>query len=42
MLELNKVYYMDNLKGLKLIEDSSIDLIITSPPPQRIKTPHDL
>ena len=32
MLELNKVHQMDCLKGLKLIEDNSIDLIITSPP----------
>lgn len=32
MLKLNKVHQMDCLKGLKLIEDNSIDLIITSPP----------
>lgn len=32
MLELNKIYEMDCLEGLKMIEDNSIDLIITSPP----------
>lgn len=32
MLELNKIYNMDCLDGLKLIDDNSIDCIITSPP----------
>lgn len=32
MLELNKIYQMDCLEGLKLLDDNSIDLIITSPP----------
>ena len=32
MLELNKIYNMDCLKGMKLIDDKSIDLTITSPP----------
>lgn len=32
MLKLNKVYHKDCLKGLKEIDDASIDLIITSPP----------
>ena len=32
MLELNKVYQMDCLQGLKMLNDNSIDLIITSPP----------
>lgn len=32
MLELNKVHKIDCLKGLSLLEDNSIDLIITSPP----------
>jgi len=31
-LELNKVYCIDCLEGLKKIPDNSIDLIITSPP----------
>ena len=43
-MELNKIYNMDCLEGLKLLEDSSIDCIITDPPyninlkPQRKKT----
>lgn len=32
MLELNKVYNIDVLEGLKKLDDKSIDLIITSPP----------
>lgn len=32
MLELNKIYNMDCLEGLKLLEDNSIDLIVTDPP----------
>lgn len=32
MLELNKIYNMDCLEGMKLIEDNSIDMVITSPP----------
>ena len=32
MLELNKIYNMDCLEGMKLIEDNSIDLIVTDPP----------
>ena len=32
MLELNKIYNIDCLDGLKLLDDESIDLIITSPP----------
>jgi len=31
-LELNKVYHMDCLEGLKRIPDNSIDLIISDPP----------
>ena len=31
-MELNKIYNMDCLEGMKLIDDNSIDLIITSPP----------
>ncbi len=43
-LELNKIYNMDCLEGLKLIPDNSVDCIITDPPyninlqPQRKKT----
>lgn len=32
MLELNKIYKMDCLKGMKEINDNSIDLIVTDPP----------
>jgi len=31
-LELNKIYCMDCLEGLKLIPDNSIDLVLTDPP----------
>ena len=32
MLEIDKVYLMDCLEGLKKIEDNSIDLVVTDPP----------
>ena len=32
MLKLNKIYNIDCLKGLKKINDNSVDLVITSPP----------
>ena len=32
MLETNKIYNLDVMEGLKLLDDNSIDLIITSPP----------
>ena len=32
MIELNKIYNMDCLDGMKLIPDDSIDLIVTDPP----------
>ena len=31
-MELNKIYNEDCLEGMKRIEDSSIDLIVTDPP----------
>ena len=31
-IELNNIYNMDCLKGMKLIDDNSIDLIVTDPP----------
>lgn len=31
MLELNKIYQMDCLEGLRQLDDNSVDLIITSP-----------
>ena len=36
MLELNKIYCIDVLEGLKKLDDASIDLIITSPPYNKI------
>jgi DNA modification methylase len=32
MLELNKIYNQDCLEGLKLLDDDSVDITITSPP----------
>ena len=32
MLEVNNIYNMDCLEGLKLLSDNSIDLVVTSPP----------
>jgi len=32
MLELNKIYPMDCLEGMKLIEEKFIDIVVTSPP----------
>lgn len=32
MLELNRIYNMDCLEGMKQMDDCSVDLIITSPP----------
>ena len=32
MLERNKIYCVDVLSGLKMLDDESVDLIITSPP----------
>lgn len=40
MLELNKLYNMDCLEGMKQLDNESIDLIITSPPYNLGKTHH--
>jgi len=32
MLELNKVYNMDCIEGMKKIDDNSVDLVVTDPP----------
>lgn len=32
MFELDKIYNIDCLNGLRQIEDNTIDLIVTSPP----------
>lgn len=31
-LEINRIYNMDCLEGMKLMEDNSVDLVLTSPP----------
>ena len=36
-MELNKIYNVDCLEGMKKIEDNSVDLIITDPPYEHIK-----
>lgn len=38
MLELNKIYNMDCIEGMKLIPDGSIDLTVTSPPYDNLRT----
>ena len=40
MLELNRLYNMDCMEGMKRIPDGSVDLIITSPPYNLGKTHH--
>ena len=32
MLEVNKIYNMDCLEGMKMMEDNSVDITFTSPP----------
>ena len=39
-MELNKIYNMDCLEGLRALEDESVDLIITSPPYNLGKSHH--
>lgn len=38
MLELNNIYNMDCLEGMKMIPDASIDLVVTSPPYDNLRT----
>jgi len=38
MVEKNKIYNMDCLVGMKLLEDNSIDLTVTSPPYDNLRT----
>jgi site-specific DNA-methyltransferase (adenine-specific) len=37
MLELNKVYNMDCIEGMKHLDDNSIDMVLTSPPYDNIR-----
>jgi len=32
ILEINKIYNMDNIEGMRLLDDNCIDLTVTSPP----------
>jgi DNA modification methylase len=32
MIENNKIYNLDCIEGLKMMETNSVDLIVTSPP----------
>ena len=32
MLEVNRIYNMDCLEGMRLLDDNSVDCVITSPP----------
>ena len=38
MIELNKIYNMDCVAGMKLLNDESIDLTVTSPPYDNMRT----
>ena len=38
MLELNKIYNMDCVDGMKLLDNCSIDLTVTSPPYDNLRT----
>lgn len=38
MLELNKIYNMDCVEGMKLLDDDCIDLTVTSPPYDNLRT----
>lgn len=38
MLELNKIYNMDCVEGMKMLDDESVDLTVTSPPYDNLRT----
>ena len=38
ILEINKIYNMDNIEGMRLLDDNSIDLTVTSPPYDNLRT----
>lgn len=37
-MEINKIYNMDCLEGMKLLDDNSMDLTVTSPPYDNLRT----
>jgi site-specific DNA-methyltransferase (adenine-specific) len=38
ILEINKIYNMDNIEGMRLLDDNCIDLTVTSPPYDNLRT----
>jgi len=38
MLELNKIYCQDNVEGMRMLDDECIDLTVTSPPYDNLRT----
>jgi DNA modification methylase len=38
ILEINKIYNMDNVEGMRLLDDNYIDLTVTSPPYDNLRT----
>ena len=38
MLELNKIYNIDNVEGMRQLDDESVDLTVTSPPYDNLRT----
>ena len=38
MLDVNKIYNMDCVEGMKMLPDGSVDLTVTSPPYDNLRT----
>ena len=38
MIELNKIYCIDNVQGIRQMDDESVDLTVTSPPYDNLRT----
>jgi len=38
MLKVNKIYNMDCVQGMKLLDDCSVDLTVTSPPYDNLRS----
>ena len=41
MLEINRIYNVDCIEGLKQLDDNSVDLTVTSPPYDNLRTYHE-
>lgn len=37
-MEIDKIYNMDCLEGMKQLEDNSVDMVLTSPPYDNLRT----